>query len=66
MCCLNYLGRLQKQFQEKMACVILNSFVLKEKKISKIPPEYYERKLPNAEQYSDVGLKGNVACEYSF
>ena len=36
------------------------------KKDQQDPPRYYERKLPNEEQYSDVGLKGNVACEYNF
>ena len=66
MCCFNYLEKLQKQFQEKMALVILNSFVFREKKISKIHPWYYEFKLPNEEQYNDVGLKGNAAYKYNF
>ena len=39
MCCFNYVEKLQKQFQEKMALVILNSFVFREKKISKIHPD---------------------------
>ena len=66
MCCFNYLEKLQKQFQENMALVILNSFVFKVKKISEIHPWYYEFKLPNEEQYNDVGLKGNVAYKYNF
>ena len=36
------------------------------KKDQQDPPRYYERKLPNEEQYSDVGLKGKVPCECNF
>ena len=38
-------------------------FCFQRKKDQQDPPRYYERKLPNEEQYIDVGLKGNVACE---